>query len=70
MDHGLTGPRDADGRLRGVTSTGAKSLGRKAWRGEGVAEPELVLLDDPGFWFRYGGVGSASIASSHSDSAG
>jgi hypothetical protein len=56
VDHGLTGPKEAAGRLSGVTSTGAKSLGRKTWRGEGVADPHSV---------EYGGVGSTRISSSH-----
>lgn len=62
-DHGLTGPVDAVGRFKGLTLTGAKSLGRKAWRGEGVAEPEFALpgLEPPA---KYGGLGSSSSPSS------
>jgi hypothetical protein len=57
IDQGLTGPSDAVGRSRGLTSTGAKSLGRKTWRGEGVAE---LWFSSPGEGSpaEYGGVGS------------
>lgn len=38
MEYGLMGASDAVGRLRGLTSTGARSLGLCVCRGEGAAE--------------------------------
>jgi len=38
IEYGLMGASEAVGRLRGLTSTGAKSLGLWACRGEGAAE--------------------------------
>lgn len=38
IEYGLIGAKEAVGRLRGLTSTGANSLPLKTWRGDGVAE--------------------------------